>query len=326
MAMALCLMVTSCSASTLGLPASTPEPVASASTEPTTNPTATPPAPAAPAEPTATPVPPPRAITTTTGVPVIVLTSVGDNHVVRTPCGDEAIVVGGEPIIGPLVVLDPGHGGEADPGALGANGLLEGALNLDLATAVQAELTTRDINTALTRTGDYLVPLGVRAEFADDLDAELMVSIHHNAPAGDASDRPGTEVFVQTGSDESARLGGLLYEEVTAALGAFDVAWTTAPDAGVLRTLVEGGTDAYGIIRRPATPTALVELGYIANPAEAELFATEEYISTATEALADAIEAFLTTDRAGTGFVADPRIFRPDPAPGADVCIDPPLR
>jgi N-acetylmuramoyl-L-alanine amidase len=322
--MAVCLMVTSCAASTTALPAGTPEPVAVAvSPEPTANATAVP---TSTAEPTTAPEPSPQAITTTTGVPVIVLSSVGDNHVVRTPCGNEAIVVGGEPIIGPLVVLDPGHGGEADPGAPGANGLLEGALNLDLATAVRTELTVRGITTALTRTGDYLVPLRVRAEFADGLDAELMVSIHHNAPAGDASDTPGTEVFVQTGSGESARLGGLLYEEVTAALGALEVAWTTAPDAGVLRTLLEDGTDAYGIIRRPATPTALVELGYIANPAEADLFATEEYIVTATEALADAIEAYLTTDRAGTGFGGDPRTFRPDPAPGADVCTDPPLR
>ena len=66
-------------------------------------------------------------------------------------------------------------------------------------------------------------------------------------------------------------------------------------------------------------------MGYIANPAEAELFATEEYIVTATEALTDAIEAYLTTDRAGTGFGSPPRVFRPDRAPGADVCTDPPL-
>ncbi len=318
------VLLSACAAPTTALPVNLPEPVAVAgSPEPTAAPTSTPPA---PEEPTPTPQPPPKAILTTTGIPVIVLASVGDNHAVRTPCGNEAIVIGGEPITAPLVVLDPGHGGDADPGAVGANGVTEGALNLEVATAAQQELTARGFATALTRTGDYLVPLDVRAAFADDLDAALMVSIHHNAPAGNASDTPGTEVFVQSGSDESARLGGLLYEEVSDALGGLDVAWTTAPDAGVLRTLLEDGRDAYGIIRRPATPTAIIEMGYIANPAEAELFATEEYIVTATEALTDAIEAYLTTDRAGTGFGRPPRVFRPDRAPGADVCTDPPLR
>lgn len=62
-------------------------------------------------------------------------------------------------------------------------------------------------------------------------------------------------------------------------------------------------------------PAVLVEYGYLSNRSEAELFATDEYISAAAVATADAIEAYLNTDRPGTGFVERPRRFDPYPAP-----------
>ena len=84
------------------------------------------------------------------------------------------------------------------------------------------------------------------------------------------------------------------------------------------------GTDAYGIIRNPNTPTALIELGYISNPAEAELHLDPAYTVTAARALADAIEAYLTTDEQGSGF-SEGRVFDPSPGVGRDVCVEPDL-
>ncbi len=299
---------------------------------PTAQPTVAEPTPAPTAERTPTPgsgigihPPPFPALLTRTGIPVAVVGAIGDRLLVRTPCGAYAEVTDGDPIEPVDVVLDPGHGGDIDTGAVGANGLTEKEVNLRLAFATEELLEERGISVALTRTGDYLVLLSVRAEIADRLGAAALVSIHHNAPRGDPSDGPGTEVFVQSGSEESARLGGLLYEEVVSGLSVFDIEWTTAPDAGVLRVLVPEGRDAYGMIQRPETPTALVELGYIANPPEADLFATDGYIQLASIALADAIEAYLETDRPGTGFGNPPRIFTPNRAPGADVCVEPDL-
>ena len=77
------------------------------------------------------------------------------------------------------------------------------------------------------------------------------------------------------------------------------------------------------MISRPATPAVLVEYGYLSNRSEAELFATDEYISVAAAATADAIEAYLSTDRPGTGFVTQPRRF--DPAAAPSRCDDIPL-
>lgn len=263
---------------------------------------------------------------TSTGVPVEVLALAGEAVVVRTPCGSTEVLTKGEFIDDVQVVLDPGHGGPVDTGAVGPNGLVERDLNLTLSLATQRELESRGVTVAITRTRDYATLLATRAAFADAVGADALVSVHHNAPAAIPSDVPGTEIFVQTDSDQSRRLGGLLYGAVFDALAAVEgVAWTTASDAGVVRVLNTRGTDAYGIIRRPVTPTALVELGYINNASEAAFMATDAYIDIASRALADGIVAYLETDAPGRGFTDEPRVFDPAFAPGADVCTDPDL-
>ena len=273
------------------------------------------------------PPPVPTALLTPTGVPVAVLEPAGSGYLVRTPCGDVAEVAGGAPV-GPVrVVLDPGHGGAADPGTVGPNGLVERDLNLTLTEAVLAELTARGISAAMTRTGDYGVSRTVRAAFADALGAEALVSIHHNGPTWSPMSGPGTEVYRQSTSDESARLAGVLYEEITEALSTFEgVAWTGLPDAGVKRIVWPNGGDVLGMIRLPATPAVLLEFGYLTNASEAALFARQEYINVASKAAADGIEAYLETDRPGTGFIATPRVY---PAPPGDLrplrCTDVPL-
>ena len=276
------------------------------------------------------PPPPPVALLTPTGIPVAVVEPTENGYLVRTPCGNTVEIAGGERIEGIQVVLDPGHGGPVETGAVGPNGLVERDLNLILADAVLQELADRGIAAATTRTGDYSLYLSVRAEFADALGAAALVSIHHNGPTWDIRETPGAEVYVQSASEEearadSARLGGLLYEEITAALSTFEgVEWSGLPDAGVLRTLrLSDGGDAYGMLSRPVTASALVEFGYITNPSEAELFTTEEYIAVASRATADAIEAYLETDRPGTGFVEAPRRF--DPAGAPVECVEMPL-
>lgn len=263
-------------------------------------------------------------LVTTTGVPVAVIDDQVDGYLVLTPCGFEIEIDSGSPLGPTTVVLDPGHGGPTDTGAVGANGLAEKDLNLRVAKKTEAVLEDRGINTALTRTEDYTSPLFVRANLADTLRADLMVSIHHNAPTPGPSDVPGIEIFIQDGSSDSARLGGLLWEHTRAGLGAFDIDWSAAPDAGVMTVLNSRGNDAYGIIRHPETTTALLELGYLSNPAEAELFAQPEYVSVAARSIADAIGDYLTTGDRGSGFV-EGRVFNPSPGVSQDVCADPDL-
>ncbi len=276
--------------------------------------------------PTGGPPEPVAALITATGVIVAVLEDSSFGYRVRTPCGNEAIVASGEEIGIVDVVLDPGHGGSPDPGAVGANGLKEAEVNLNVARDAQRILESRGVVVALTRTYDYASVIGVRALFADHVGAEIMVSIHHNAPTANLGPEPGTEVFAQHDSPDSGRLGALLYEEIVDALGMFDdVVWSRAPDAGVLEVLNTRGTDAYGMLRSPETTTALVELAYISHRPEAELLATEEYVSVAGLAVADAVTAYLKTNRQGQGSIDEPRVFTPQRGLSASVCEDPEL-
>ncbi len=274
---------------------------------------------------TTTEAPEVKALVTPTGVVVALLADTPAGYRVTTPCGLEATVSDGTALGGIRVVIDPGHGGEVDTGAVGANGLMEKNLNLTVAQAVEAKLVVREIPVILTRTADYASRLGTRTTLADHVGADLLLSIHHNAPTPGASPTPGTEVFVQHLSPDSRRLGGLVWGHVVDALSRFEIEWSAAPDSGVLSVLSTRGNDAYGINRNTTTVSVLAELGYISNPPEARLFATNGYVQAASEALADAVETFLTTDDRGSGFVAEPRIFNPQPGIGGAACVDPVL-
>ncbi|MEM9565367.1 MAG: N-acetylmuramoyl-L-alanine amidase, partial [Actinomycetota bacterium] len=259
------------------------------------------------------------------GVLVRVTGEVDDGYLVESPCGSPVVIPWGQPV-GPIrVVIDPGHGGDEE-GAVAESGLTEAAINLDLARHTAAELARRSIAVILTRNDDYRIPISRRAALADAIGPDIFISIHHNTPASAPSPIPGTEVFVQSSSEESRRLGGLLYESVVAELSQFDIEWTARTDAGVLTVLDDSGDDAYGIARYPTTPSALVEMAYLGNPKEAALLATGEYLDVAAAALADGIERYLLTTDTGSGFVDAPRIFNPSgDTGGTDGCVDPEL-
>ena len=267
---------------------------------------------------------PPVAWIAPSGV-VLAVVDTQDNTVqVITPCGDTATLTEGTPVHAVDVLLDPGHGGPVDTGAVAPTGLAEKEINLDVSTRAAELLNERGIATLLTRTGDYPIPIRTRAEYADRMGVTAVVSIHHNAPVAPASDIPGVEIFVQMETPESARLGGLLFEETMAALSQFDVDWDRSPDAGVMTVLNPDGLDAYGMVRLPNASAALIELGYVANRAEAELFATTVYVETAATAVADAVQRFLASSDPGTGFT-EGRVFRPNRGVGRDQCIEPDL-
>lgn len=84
----------------------------------------------------------------------------------------------------PLVVLDPGHGGE-DRGATGPDGVVEKEIVLSIARRV-ADLIRDEgrMRVALTRDADLSFPLRERTRFANEQGADLFVSLHTNASGG----------------------------------------------------------------------------------------------------------------------------------------------
>lgn len=270
---------------------------------------------------TTSPPGPPVAWIAPSGVPLAVTGTSGDSVEVLTPCGDRAMMTAGDPVYEVDVVIDPGHGGPVDTGAVAPTGLAEKEVNLRVGLDARDILEERGIATMMTRVGDYPIPIRTRVEYAELMGADVLVSIHHNAPAAPASEIPGVEIFVKADSAESQRLGGLLHETIMTALGRFEVDWDRAPDAGVMTVLNDSGADAYGMVRLPGMPAALAELGYIANRAEAELYATPEYVPAAATAVADAVEMFLTSEEDGSPLV-EGRVFNPRPGVGPEQCVD----
>ena len=104
----------------------------------------------------------------------------------------------------------------------------------------------------MTRPSDYYSTIQNRAEIAQALHPQLFLSIHHNAEPDGPSDGPGNEDFYQIASPESKRLGGLIWEEITAAFTPYKIAWAADTDHGAKYRLSDSGGDYLGILRRGA--------------------------------------------------------------------------
>lgn len=270
------------------------------------------------------------AITTTTSIPAVAITRYGipvrvseaneDGWAVIDPCGKPKTVSKIFPIHNVEVVLDPGHGGK-DPGTRGPTGLTESEINLEVAVAVSQILKQEGFSTFLTRSGDHYISLNERIALGDAANAAAFISIHHNAPKAAASKTPGTEVFAQSGDSESARLAGLLHQEVFDVLKTIDgVQWTSRWDAGALRVVNSEGKDAYSLVRKPETTNALIEIAYLASPSEGTFMAGDEYVPLVASPLAKAIRTFLTTNQDGTPLLERARIH--NPSGGRTICPD----
>lgn len=85
------------------------------------------------------------------------------------------------------IVVDAGHGGK-DPGAVGANGLLEKDVTLAMAKSLAARLEEElDCEVILTRKTDIFIPLEERTAIANKVGADLFISIHANASVNRAA-------------------------------------------------------------------------------------------------------------------------------------------
>lgn len=243
-----------------------------------------------------------------------------------TPCGLTVTVDKGTPIRAVDVVLDPGHGG-IESGAVGY-GLKESDLNLDVARRVQADLATTGIRAALTRAGDYRLPIPTRALIINTAHPKLFISINQNGgPAADHSG-PGTEVYYQHDSSRAKRLAGLIWQNVYTTLNTFPAHWVGAGDAGAIYRLGSDSKDFYGVLRLAhSTPGTLIEAAYVTEPSEAALLAQPRVRAAEAAAIANGIRSYLRASNQGSGYHVP--IFRGfgDPGGGGSFnnCTDPKL-
>lgn len=273
------------------------------------------------------PAPSTRVIITTGGVVLPVLATKTRSWIVRAPCGGSTTLMAG--VAADLVdvvdvVLDPGHGGPTEAGAVGPNGVVEADVNLAVARIAATKLEAAGYRAILTRYGDFRVPIVSRAAIADALDVPL-VSIHHNAGQAGASATPGTEVIYPQDDARSRRLAGLIWEESMAQLGRFAGDWVAGGDAGATYRLGTDGDDFYGIVREPRSVAVLAEMSYISHSTEAALLSSGEFIDAEAAAIAQGIQRWLDSDAVGSGFV-EPSYRLSDTGGGgggSSDCVDP---
>ena len=189
----------------------------------------------------------------------------------------EAIQSAGPALPGKTLVLDPGHGGP-DTGVTGA-GLTESEIVFDLADRVRARLEKLSVTTHLTRGPGGSPDQRRRAEKANELGADLLISLHcdaHTNPAasGVAAFYYGNDRFGHS-SPTGEKFAGLVQREITARTG-----------------LANLGTHGmtWDLLRYTQMPAVRIELGYLTSTHDAALLASQRFRESCADAIVVAVQ------------------------------------
>ena len=196
-----------------------------------------------------------------------------------------------------VVVLDPGHGG-GDSGAM-CGAVMEKDLTLDVALRAELLLGAAGFKTALTRHDDRYFSLAERAAVANREKNSLFVSIHFND--GERAAASGVETYfaprqVSNGRGIFAWLSFLQPTEKTAPLQARSESLARFLQASLVERTqaVNRGIKMaqFYVIANVRHPAALVEGGFITNPADATKLATGEYRQEIASAISEGIHRY----------------------------------
>lgn len=148
------------------------------------------------------------------------------------------------------VEIDSGHGGK-DGGAINSK-TTEKVINLKVGVYLKAYLESKGIIVGMTRTKDVYVGLSTRAKMANDFQADLMISVHHNAGGGD-----GFEVIHSIHNGNGLKLA----KEVATQFKALS---QNAHGVEVFsRKSTKGATDYFTVIADSNMPCIITEYGFM---------------------------------------------------------------
>jgi N-acetylmuramoyl-L-alanine amidase len=218
------------------------------------------------------------------------------------------------------IAIDAGHGGE-DPGATGRRGTHEKEVTLAVARRL-ASLVGNDakMRVLLTRDGDYFVPLEDRVKKAQQVHADLFVSIH--ADAWVRSDARGSTVFAlsEHGASSAAAAALARHENESDLIGGVNLSKYAPPVRSVAlelltseqisqslrfggavlrelehvnrlhRTQVEQA--GFAVLKAPDIPSILVETAFISNPDEELRLRDEAYQRQLAQAILSGIQRY----------------------------------
>lgn len=191
-----------------------------------------------------------------------------------TVSANDITVIVEEPSV-PVIVIDPGHGGDDDGCVRGD--ISEKAVNLQIALKLARKLQDMGYATVLTREDDDTVlTLEERVNIAEAAGGDLYISIHQNACEEKESSITGIETWFSgcpekeegenwycSCCDDSRRLAQLVQ------MGA--VSQTGANDRGLQQS-----QELY-VIRETSMPSCLIETSFLSNTAERNAISSDEY-------------------------------------------------
>ncbi|HPE69181.1 MAG TPA: N-acetylmuramoyl-L-alanine amidase [Thermotogota bacterium] len=206
-----------------------------------------------------------------------------------------------------IIVLDPGHGG-IDPGGIGPGGLYEKDAVLSIALLLKNRLEREGYLVRMTRTNDTYLELKQRCRVANDLQADLFVSIHLNSFEDPTVD--GAELFYY-GWDETSfkgRLGryygydslteilvqNLVKQKIEAVFDSQDFAEKLQQEflrAGFhVRKVIP---EDFAVLAYTTMPAVLVECGFLSNPSFERSIRDQSRQDAIAQVIFNGIETFL---------------------------------
>lgn len=181
----------------------------------------------------------------------------------------------GRRLQGLRVAIDPGHGGSQD-GAIGPTRLKEKQANLKCAMALADRLGQSGAVVFLTLDKDTTLGLVERTIAADNFNADILVSLHHNALPDGVNPFGYFGVGTHYYRPQSRDLALSVQREVVGEL--------CLPDEGIYY-------DDLALVRPTSQPSILLESAYIMLPEQEALIESEDY----PQRLARAVEKGITS-------------------------------
>lgn len=177
----------------------------------------------------------------------------------------------------PVIFVDAGHGGE-DAGCSGG-GVEEKTVNLEIAERVRNHLEDFGYQVVMARDSDIYISKEDRVKHANELSADLYVSIHQNA-AEEGDGINGMEVWYD-GSDETRenkRLAQLIRQQ-------------TAKSTEAAERELRGNAD-FHVTGSTMMPACLAETGFLSDSDERSRLVTPEYQEKIASGIAQGIEYY----------------------------------
>ncbi|ATW25533.1 N-acetylmuramoyl-L-alanine amidase [Candidatus Formimonas warabiya] len=191
---------------------------------------------------------------------------------------------------GKTVVIDPGHGisqsGDGyDPGAIGAGGLHESDVVLDIGQKVGDLLTREGFNVILTRPGRENLTLEGRPQIANEACADVFVSIHCNASLNATLNGTTTYFYAPVGSSLEEQRA--VRQRLAAAVQSRLLEGLGRKDLGVRE-------ENYAVLRYTTVPSILVETAFISNSEEEVLLSDEQFRNQVAVSIVNGLKDFFS--------------------------------